>query len=188
MITIAQFDSKRIFTGNTREITEKQGAPMGWTRLPLPEIPEGKFAMFMGTEWRIIDEYPVDPPPVISPAEVDTERDRRISAGFVFQGNHYQSRPDDRENIMGAGLSAFIAISSGVQPGDLRWHGKPEDFGWITTDNTVVPMDAFTVLQFAQTAQEHKAYLIFKGRGLKVQSPIPTDYTADSWWEDPQPT
>lgn len=63
MPEIYQYDEQSIYTGESREIGVKDGAPLGWTRTPPPEIPAGKFAHFGGsTGWQIIGERPPAPP------------------------------------------------------------------------------------------------------------------------------
>lgn len=118
--------------------------------------------------------------PVISTADVDKERDRRIDSGFVFNGVRFQSRPQDRENIAGATTLAIGALTTGAS--GLRWHGGDSDFVWIAEDNTLVPMDAPTVIAFGQTAAAWKSANIFAARALKDQSPIPADFAAQSHW------
>lgn len=63
MTTIYNYDWQNVFTGLTREITPEEGAPPQWTFTPVPEIPEGKFAYFIGPNWIIIDERPAVPTP-----------------------------------------------------------------------------------------------------------------------------
>lgn len=123
-----------------------------------------------------------DPAPAPTAADVDAERDRRIEAGFIFDGVHYQSRADDRENIAGASTAALGALMAGAQPGDLRWHGGESDFVWIAEDNTTVAMDAQTVFAFGQAAMAHKQAHIFAARALKDEDPIPADFADDIYW------
>lgn len=126
------------------------------------------------------------PPPSVVPApsasDVDSERDRRIAAGFTFGGVLYQSRPEDRENIMGAATAALGAMAAGALPDDLRWHGGDSDFLWIAADNSTHPMDAQTVFAFGQAALRHKQAHIFAARALKDADPIPADFVDDSYW------
>jgi hypothetical protein len=58
MITIYHYDIQKFFDGLTREITEGQGAPMSWTFTPVPTIPDGKYAYYIGPNWVIVDEKP----------------------------------------------------------------------------------------------------------------------------------
>lgn len=119
---------------------------------------------------------------------IDTERDRRISAGFEFGGVWYQSRlpapgrAGDWEVFSGKALEALIAQLNGAQPGDLRWSDPAEDFAWIAADNSRVPMDAQTVIALAQAASAHRSRHTFAGSDLKALDPIPADYTADHHW------
>lgn len=114
--------------------------------------------------------------------QVDAERDRRIAAGFTFAGVIYQSRPEDRENIMGAGTAALGAMVQGALPGNYRWHGGDSDFAWIAADNSLNPMDAQTVYAFGLAAMAHKTAHIFAARAIKDADPIPTDFTDNVFW------
>lgn len=119
---------------------------------------------------------------LVTNAKVDAERDRRIDAGVNFRGDLFQSRATDRENIAGAAQLGFMAVVAGAQAGDLRWSDPDEDFTWIATDNSLVPMDALTVVEFGKSAASRKQALIFAGRQLKNMNPIPADYADDKWW------
>lgn len=115
-------------------------------------------------------------------SDIDAERDRRIDAGIDFLGVKFQSRATDRENIAGAAQLAFMAVIAGAEPGDLRWSSPDADFAWIASDNTLVPMDAQTVMAFGKAAAERKQQLIFAARQLKDMAETPVDYTDDKWW------
>ncbi len=115
--------------------------------------------------------------------DVDLERDRRISAGFSFNGASYQSRPEDRENIQGASTAALSAMVNGAQPGDYRWHGGNNDFVWIAADNSIHLLDAQSTFALGQAAMAHKQALIFAARTLKDLEPIPGDFaTNPAYW------
>ncbi|MEZ5782062.1 MAG: DUF4376 domain-containing protein [Rhizobiaceae bacterium] len=102
------------------------------------------------------------PPPTNE--QVDAERDRRIEAGFEFNGVMFQARAQDQKRIAGAGTLALGAMVAGVQPGNLRWHGGSEDFAWIAADNTTMPMDAQTVFLFGQAAANWESLHVFAAR------------------------
>jgi hypothetical protein len=70
MITIYHYDIQNFFDGLTREITEEEGAPLSWTFTPVPEIPDGKFAYFVGPDWIIVAEKPPLPNPKPPEAEL----------------------------------------------------------------------------------------------------------------------
>ncbi|MDL5600840.1 DUF4376 domain-containing protein [Bacillus subtilis] len=118
----------------------------------------------------------------IKPADIDYERDRRLAGGIEFQGTLFQSRSIDRERITEAAQLAFMAAASGAKPGDLRWLEPEQDFTWIAADNTLVPMDAPTVVAFAKAMAARTQALVLAGRRLKDMDAIPGDYTDDKWW------
>ncbi|WP_105437679.1 DUF4376 domain-containing protein [Neorhizobium sp. T25_13] len=130
------------------------------------------------------EEFTPEPPAFPTSGEVDSERDRRITAGFTFEGVLYQSRPEDRENIMGASTAALAALVAGAQPGDYHWHGDPNtEFAWIAADNASHPMDAETMFAFGKAAMTHKQLHIFACRALKDMDPIPSDFaTNPAYW------
>ncbi|WP_165667626.1 DUF4376 domain-containing protein [Metapseudomonas otitidis] len=117
-----------------------------------------------------------------APIDVDSERDRRLVSRIEFQGTLFQSRSIDRERITEAAQLAFMAVASGAKPGDFRWLDPEQDFTWIAADNTLVPMDAPTVVAFAKAMAERTQALVLAGRRLKDMDAIPNDYTDDKWW------
>jgi hypothetical protein len=119
----------------------------------------------------------------VTSAMVNAERDRRTDEGFTFNGTVFQSRPADRENIAGAYSSAQTAILiGGAQVGDLRWHGGATDFVWIAADDSLVTMDAQTMLAFGQAALNHKSAHIFAASAIKAMSPIPAGFATHVIW------
>ncbi|WP_192886694.1 DUF4376 domain-containing protein [Agrobacterium sp. LAD9] len=124
-----------------------------------------------------------------SPYAVDVERHRRVDAGFIFDGVHYQSRPEDRENIAGAKAAATDAITIyGAQPGNLAWQrlldpNAPPEFRWIAADNSTHAMDAQTAMRFGYAALNHKQAHILAASALKNMVPIPADFaTNPAYW------
>lgn len=119
----------------------------------------------------------------VTAAMVDAERERRLVQDFTFNGVVFQRDPAAVKRISGAGTLALAAIVGGAQPGDLRWHGEQTDFVWIAADNTLVPMDAHTMLAFGQAAAKVETALVFAAKALKAMDPIPADYaTNEAYW------
>lgn len=126
---------------------------------------------------RIIDGAAVAYVAPVSAAEMSarlsaytmTRRDALIDGVFTFADVVYQSRPTDRENILGAVMLATTAISSGATAGDLRWNDPDADFEWIAADNTLVKMDAHTVIAFGRALAARKQELIFAALTVKGQ-------------------
>jgi hypothetical protein len=122
--------------------------------------------------------------------QVRVKRDAVIDGGVTFQNVLFQTRPDDRENISGAAQLAFMAVvqmqSNSINPvGNYRWHGGAQDFGWIALDNSVITMDAPTVIAFARAVAEFKSNCIFYARYLKDlvdQSANPETVSFASGW------
>lgn len=125
---------------------------------------------------------PTKPPVVVSRADVNFERDRRIHAGFVFNGKRFDFDPASKDRVTGAATLAKFAVLAGAQPGELRWVNPNADFSWIAQDNTLVSMDAQTCSAFGDAAAVHEQTHIFAARALKNMATIPTDYASDSYW------
>ncbi|WP_443096608.1 DUF4376 domain-containing protein [Pseudomonas solani] len=100
-----------------------------------------------------------------------------------FNGAHFQSRPIDRERIIEAAQLALMAMTGGAKSDDLRWMEPEQDFTWITADNTLMPMDAHTILAFATAVAARTRALVLAGRRLKDMEAVPCDYTSDKWWQ-----
>jgi hypothetical protein len=124
----------------------------------------------------------------ITTEEVDAEADRRIAAGFTFEGVLYQAREKDRENIAGAKSAATDAIALGAQAENYGWRklldpNGPAVFAWIAADNSLVPMDAQTVVRFGYAALALKEAHIFAARTIKNMPTIPADYATNAaYW------
>lgn len=181
MINLYCWDSQGIHTHSV-EVDPAGPMPTNSTPTKPPKTTGSKVAQWVGGGWVVLDARPEQPAPEITPAMVDAERDRRISAGFDFEGVHYQARSTDWEVYSGKALEALIAIMNGAQPGDLRWSDPGSDFAWIAADNSRVPMDAQAVIELAKAASAHRTRLTFTGRDIKSLAPIPADYSADKYW------
>lgn len=116
---------------------------------------------------------------------IDEERDRRIAFGFQFQDKWFQADSFATANINGAATAASMAVGAGVQPGDLRWSNPEADFAWIAEDNTLLPMDAQTTIQFGLTAMANRSKLIMKARDIKdsVIAGTAVDIADDATWQ-----
>lgn len=162
------------------------GIPTNFTLTPVPDIPEGKFAVFDGSNWRIVDEAPKPYVPPIQTWQVDQEKDRRTAMGFIYNGKAYLTETQSQMNdILGALADATAAITvDQAQPGDLRWADPRYDFAWSAADGSGVPMDAQTCLAFTRAAVRRKSLLVGAGLALKAMNPIPVDYMDDKYWPE----
>lgn len=100
-------------------------------------------------------------------AAINTRRDQLIQGDFLFDGDLYQSRPDDQVNIQGMGVQAQLAIAAGALEGDLRWADPDQDFAFILSDNSTRLMDAQTMAALFQTGIAFKSALIHTARAMK---------------------
>lgn len=181
------FDIYGNFT-EARQFDPYGGFPSNVTLTPPPEIPAGKFAVFSYPSWTIRDEpaapAPPPPPAPITPEQVDQEKERRVSLGFVYDGKAFvtenQSQIDDILGMMTDSLAAITV--DGAYPGNLHWASAKYEFSWPAADGTRVPMDAQTCLDFTRTAARRKSLLVAAGLALKAMDPIPADYMADKYW------
>ena len=85
-------------------------------------------------------------------ATVNALRDSKLLT-ITYNGTEFQTRPADRENILGESLK--IAL------------GKHDDVEWIASDNSTVTFTATEFAEFANAVGEHKRECIFKGRVMK---------------------
>lgn len=121
-------------------------------------------------------------PVVITRADVNAERNRRMRGTFTFNGTAFNCDSDSLQRITGAGTLAGFAMGAGAQAGNLYWHGGTSPFAWIAADNSVVTMDAPTAFAFGQAAAANETLHIFAAKALKDLDPIPTDYANDAYW------
>ena len=125
-------------------------------------------------------------PPYATPkpttVDVDAERDRRIAAGFFYDGKLFQARQFDLDNIRSMATAASVKIVQGAQDGDLRWFDPEADFYWIAADNSHVQMSAPEMVAFAMVAATWGSKHILAASALKKMTPIPLDFTDNKWW------
>lgn len=114
--------------------------------------------------------------------QLNSERDRRISGGFVWSGYTFQSDADSRENISGAATSAVAYIVSGGDPAEVYWQSPDSPFVWLTVDNQEVPLSPADMIAVGNAAMAHKSRHIHAARALKDMATIPSDFTADKYW------
>jgi hypothetical protein len=160
-------------------------ATIDGVRLTVPDDMANRHRQ-MVAEWEAAgNTIPAWEPPAPTGADVNAERDRRIAAGFTFDGKLYDFDSRAKANISGAAQLAFMAVVAGAEPGNFRWHGGEVNFDWIAGDNSTVSMDAQTVIAFGRAAAHHEQAHIMIARGLKDMDPIPADYADDTYWVIP---
>lgn len=128
---------------------------------------------------------PADPV-VITPAQVDRERDRRLYGGvsYTLDGvtHVFQSDMVSQQRIGSMAALARFAVAGGAQVNDYRWHGGSDDFAWITSDNSLVLLDAPEMVGLGDAFAAWVRSVVFDARTIKNLDPIPLDYADDSRW------
>jgi len=184
----------KLSDGRTRTdpstFTEEEIADAGYVLVADPPSydPNAQELSWSGTEWILTDisQEILDARSAINRATyhqaVNAERDRRIALGFLFNGQMFDSRPEDQKRIAGASQLAFMAMIAGAPEGYLHWHQGEEPFAWITQDNGLVTMDAQTVVALGRVAARWESLHIFAARALKDMDLLPEDFTSDAYW------
>lgn len=104
-------------------------------------------------------EYPADPAAVLDVlkaklcAQINAERDRRVSGGVAYAGRRFDTDPKSVQRISGAvqlaGLDPLFATD------------------WIAADNSIVHLDAAALAGLGQAVGAHEAACIFAARQAK---------------------
>lgn len=116
-------------------------------------------------------------------ASVDAERDRRIALGFDWNGKHHQSRQFDLDNIRSMGAAATAMIAQGQVDTGYRWFDPAQDFVCIAADNSLTPMSASDMIDFALAGAVWVKNCIFAASAIKATAGgIPADYASDARW------
>jgi hypothetical protein len=100
-----------IWTGNSREVSEFDGRPVGWVRTEKvpPNLTGQKVAQWVGGDWIVLDAAPVIPEPAPGwPSLIAARRYSAETAGTTVQGMVIAT--DDRSQglITGAALAAML--------------------------------------------------------------------------------
>lgn len=172
------------------EVTQPGNVPIPTpsTDIPPPKTHGTEVAVWRDwlNNWEVLPSKPVPPPPSAQPWEIDQEKERRVSMGFVYGGKAFETNSQSQMNdILGKMGDAIAYIT--VDQGDLtslRWSDSRYDFAWTAADGTQVPMTAPECLAFTRAAVRRKEALVGAALALKAMSPIPVDYYLDSYWPD----
>lgn len=131
-----------------------------------------------------IREYvPPEPEPEpITSNTIDFERDQRIEHNFTFANTAFQLDNISQQRIIAMGADARFAVLGGAQENNYRWADPDNDFGWIATDNSIMLMDAQTMVAFSDAAKLWVSKHIFAARAIKDMDPLPENYKDNMYW------
>lgn len=110
---------------------------------------------------------------VVTSAQVNAERQRRIVAGKVIDGVHVTGTDDDARNLMSLALGAQMRLATG----DNETLTTFRDGGNIDHDLTPAQL-----LSLWQQSASYVSDLYAASWALKAMEPIPADFTNDSYW------
>lgn len=170
------------------EVTQPGNVPIPTpsTDIPPPETHGMEVAVWRDwlNNWEVLPSKPVPPPPSAQPWQIDQEKDRRVSMGFVYNGKAFETNSQSQMNdILGKMSDAMAAILiDQVDPSSLKWSDPDHDFYWSAADGSLVPMTAPECLEFTRAAVRRKEKLVAAALALKAMNPIPVDYYLDSYW------
>lgn len=156
----------------------------GGTPVRVKLVPDGyRFDLSPNVrEFDPIADADLDPDTEATKANVDKERDRRLSAGFTFNGFEFDSDERSIQKVDAAAMKANIAVLAGAVAGDLRWFDPDEDFDWIARDNSRVTLDAHDMAAMGDALAIHQKQIIYAARDLKDLATIPSDFASDQYW------
>ncbi len=156
VIRAAQFDPE------TKRVTGFVTCKRNMLRGDFVEVPDG-VSMENPQDWIVDNGDLVSDLAPKTAEQVDAERDRRIAAGFTFDGRHYNF--DER-------AARFIERS-------LR---KESEKGWTDSGGSKVPMSKQKFKEFADYAEDHEDNIAWAAADLKAIDPIPANFADDIHW------
>lgn len=121
---------------------------------------------------RFVRQWTVETIPITTD-QINAERQRRLLAGMDFNGIYVTGDDTNRANLSDLAFGASLRLGAG-------------DTSTITTfrdgnnaDHKLTPPELLGLWQLAAT---HVSMLYAKSWELKAMSPIPADFTDDSYW------
>lgn len=92
-------------------------------------------------------------------SEINEERNRRETAGFLYQGKMFDGDQRSADRIQVASLAAQASINAGA----------PFSVTWSVMDNSTVVLDAAGVLGMVSAFAGHGEAIFEQGKALKAQ-------------------
>jgi hypothetical protein len=106
---------------------------------------------------------------------INSERQRRISAGKVIDGVHVTGSDEDARNLTSLALAAQMRLAAG----DTETTTTFRDGGNV--DHELTPAQ---LLSLWQQSAEYVSALYAASWALKAMEPIPADFANDSYWPE----
>ena len=162
-------------TTNEPSMDTLKGYPKGTVQVPLrPNQPD---MYWVDGEWKYVPA-----PVVITSADVDAERDRRIASGFTHRGKRYQTDAFSERSVHTMMTVASAYLLGNGDGESYRWFNPNYDFYFIAEDNTHVLMTAKDMIEFGTTFAQWGSMHTLVGSELKRQEVIPVNYKDNNYW------
>ncbi|WP_257906084.1 DUF4376 domain-containing protein [Campylobacter lari] len=91
--------------------------------------------------------------------EIQTKRDEALESGLVYNEHTFQTRKEDKQNIIGAATNLMFDIQSGTN--------SISEIIWIDINDEKVTFTPQDFLIFASSVAYHTQEIIFKANALK---------------------
>ncbi|EAK9998211.1 DUF4376 domain-containing protein [Campylobacter lari] len=110
--------------------------------------------------------------------EIQTKRDKALESGLVYNEHTFQTRKEDKQNIIGAATNLMLDMQSGTN--------SISEIIWIDINDEKVTFTPQDFLIFASSVAYHTQEIIFKANALKErieQAESEQDLEAIVWEE-----
>ncbi|WP_257942322.1 DUF4376 domain-containing protein [Campylobacter lari] len=110
--------------------------------------------------------------------EIQTKRDEALESGLVYNEHTFQTRKEDKQNIIGAATNLMFDMQSGTN--------SISEIIWIDINDEKVTFTPQDFLKFASIVAYHTQEIIFRANALKErieQAKSEQDLEAIAWEE-----
>ncbi|EAK9946051.1 DUF4376 domain-containing protein [Campylobacter lari] len=110
--------------------------------------------------------------------EIQTKRDEALESGLVYNEHTFQTRKEDKQNIIGAATNLMFDMQSGTN--------SISEIIWIDINDEKVTFTPQDFLKFASSVAYHTQEIIFRANALKErieQAKSEQDLEAIAWEE-----
>ncbi len=91
--------------------------------------------------------------------EIQTKRDEALESGLIYNEHTFQTRKEDKQNIIGAATNLMFDMQSGTN--------SISEIIWIDINDEKVTFTSQDFLKFASSVAYHTQEIIFKANALK---------------------
>lgn len=139
MQSLCQLGPGNIWTGESQEVADTAGCPVGWVNAAPPELPAGDVAQWVGAGWVFVPQAAqasanLAPARAAASASVSAQFTQLIAAGYPTGGLHVAIDDGSFARLLNMALTAMGAM--GEPPG-----GWPTNYQtWFTIEGPAIPL------------------------------------------------